>query len=62
MYPTPVNESTSKKAPFFTDDVIIRAQWSLNDEQRKVFDVLHKWSRDYIKSLRSKTLQILNPF
>ena len=35
---------------------------SLNDEQRKVFDVLHRWSRDYIKSLRSKTIQILDPF
>ena len=37
---------------------------SLNDEQRKVFDVLHKWSGDYIKrkNLRSKTIQILNPF
>ena len=35
---------------------------SLNGEQRKVFDVLNRWSRDYIKSLRSKTIQILNPF
>ena len=62
MYPTQVNQSTYKQTPFFTDDVISEHIRSLNDEQRKVFDVLHKWSRDYIKSLRSKTIQILNPF
>ena len=62
MYPTQVNQSTYKQTPFFTDDVISEHIRSLNDEQRKNFDVLHKWSRDYIKSLRSRTIQILNPF
>ena len=58
MYPTQVNQQT----PFFTDDVINEHISWLNDKQRKILDVSHKWSRDYIKSLRSKTIQILNPF
>ena len=62
IYPTQVNQSTSKQTPFFTDDVINEHIRSRNDAQQKVFDVLHKWSRDYEKSLRSKTIQILNPF
>ena len=41
MHPTQVNQSTSKQTPFFTDDVINEHIRSLNDEQRKVFDVLH---------------------
>ena len=52
MYPTQGNQSTTKKTPFFTDNVINEHIRSPNDEQQKVFDVLHKWSRDYIKSLR----------
>ena len=35
---------------------------SLNKEQRKVFDVLHKWSKDFIKNLGSKRLQTINTF
>ena len=42
MYPIQVNQSTSKQTPFFTDDVINEHIRSLNDEQLKVFDVLHK--------------------
>ena len=53
---------TNKLCAYFADDAINEQIRSLNDEQPKVFDVLHKWSRDYIKSLRSKTIQILNPF
>ena len=53
---------TTKLCAYFADDAINEQIRSLNDEQPKVFDVLHKWSRDYIKSLRSKTIQILNPF
>ena len=62
MYPTQVNQSTSKQTPFFTDDVTNEHVRSLNDKKRKVFDVLHKQSRDRIKNLRLKTIQILNPF
>ena len=53
---------TTKLCAYFADDAINEQIRSLNGEQPKVFDVLHKWSRDYIKSLRSKTIQILNPF
>ena len=42
MYPTQVNQSTSKQTPFFTDDVINEHIMSLNDKKRKVLDVLHK--------------------
>ena len=42
MYPTQVNQSTSKQTPFFTDDVTNEHVRSLNDKKRKVFDVLHK--------------------
>ena len=52
MYPTQGNQSATKKTPFFTDNVINEHIRSPNDEQQKVFDALHKWSRDYIKSLR----------
>ena len=62
MHPTSVNASTSRQTPFFTDDLINEQIRSLNEEQQKVFDVLQKRSRDYIKSLRSKTLHILNAF
>ena len=62
MYPTQVNQSTSKQTQAFTDDVINKHIRLLNGKQRKVFDVLQKWSRDYIKSSRSKTIQVLNPF
>ena len=62
MHPTSINTSTSRQMPFFTDGLINEQIRSLNEEQQKVFDVLHKRSRNYIKSLRSKTLQILNAF
>ena len=62
MHLTSINTSTSRQTRFFTDGLINEQIRSLNEEQQKVFDVLHKRSRDYIKSLRSKTLQILNAF
>ena len=46
MSPTEANQPASKRTPFFTDDVINEHIRSLNDKQLKVFDVLHKWSRD----------------
>ena len=36
------------------DHEISKAIRSLNKEQREVFDVVHKWSRDYIKQRSSK--------
>ena len=35
---------------------------SLNEEQRKVFHVLHKWSKDFVKNLGSKRPQTINLF
>ena len=35
---------------------------SLNEEQRKVFHVLHKWSKDFVKNLGSKRPQTTNLF
>ena len=35
---------------------------SLDGEQWKVFDVLHKWSKDFIKNLGSKRPQTINTF
>ena len=47
MYRTQVNQSSSKQTPFLTDEMINEHIRSLNDARRKVFDVLHKWSRDF---------------
>ena len=35
---------------------------SLNEKQWKVCDVLHKWSKDFIKNLGSKRPQTIKPF
>ena len=35
---------------------------SLNQEQQNVFDVLHKFSKDFIKNLGPKRQQMINPF
>ena len=35
---------------------------SLNKEQREVFDVVHKWSRDYVKQRFSKQPKEVKPF
>ena len=53
---------TSWQTPLFSDDMIHKHIKSLNEEQWKVFDVLHKWSKDFIKHLRSKRHQTINPF
>ena len=35
---------------------------SLNAKQRQLFEVIHKWSRDYMKNLSSKTIKNIKPF
>ncbi|XP_066926174.1 uncharacterized protein [Clytia hemisphaerica] len=35
---------------------------SLNHQQREVFDVIHKWGRDFIKNLSSKVPRNIAPF
>ncbi|XP_066925712.1 uncharacterized protein [Clytia hemisphaerica] len=35
---------------------------SLNHQQREVFDVVHKWGRDFVKNLSSKVPKCIEPF
>ena len=35
---------------------------NLNSQQRKVFDVIHKWARDYVKNLSCKSPKVIEPF
>ncbi|XP_066912801.1 uncharacterized protein [Clytia hemisphaerica] len=35
---------------------------SLNPQQREVFDVIHKWGRNFVKNLSSKDPKIVEPF
>ena len=35
---------------------------SFNVKQRQVFDVIHKWARDYVKNLSSKHVKYIKPF
>ena len=41
---------------------IINENRSLNIKQREVFNFIHKWSRDYIKSLRCKVIKKVKSF
>ena len=41
--------TSSNEITIFSDEAINENITSLNDEQRKMFDVVHKWSRDFIK-------------
>ena len=44
-------------------DVEINARIrSLNQQQREVFDVIHKWGRDFVKNLSSKVSRNIEPF
>ena len=44
------------------DNVIIKNIMSLNMQQREMFNFVHKWSRDFIKSLGYKIHQNVKPF
>ena len=46
------NNLMFKKLPAIPDNIINENIRSLNMKQREVFNFKHKWSRDYIKSLR----------
>ncbi|XP_066928370.1 uncharacterized protein [Clytia hemisphaerica] len=35
---------------------------SLNPQQREIFDVIHKWGRNFVKNLSSKDPKIVEPF
>ena len=44
------------------DNVINKNIRSLNMQQREIFNFVHKWSRDFIKSLGCKIHQHVKPF
>ena len=50
------------KLPSIPDNVINENIRSLNMKQKEVFNFIHKWSRDYIKSLRCKVIKKVKPF
>lgn len=52
----------SYEATIFLDQVINENIRSLNDVQRKLFDVVQKWSRDFIKNLCSKVCHTVKRF
>ena len=47
--------------PLCQDSVISENIRSLNAKQRQLFEVIHKWSRDYMKNLSSKTIKNMKP-
>ena len=48
--------------PVFQDSLINENIRSLNVKQRQVFDVIHKWARDYAKNWSSKHAKYIKPF
>ena len=56
------NNLIFKKLPAILDNIINENIRSLNMKQREVFNFIHKWSRDYIKSLRCKVIKKVKSF
>ena len=48
--------------PLFQDSIISENIRSLNLKQRQVFEVINKWSRDYVKNLSSKVMKKVKSF
>ena len=48
--------------PLYQDYVISENIRFLNAKQRQLFEVIHKWSRDYMKNLSIKTVKNIKPF
>ena len=48
--------------PVFQDSILRENICSLNNKQRQVFEIIHKWSTDYIKNLSSKVMKKVKPF
>lgn len=46
----------------FQDTMISGSIGSLNPKQRSVFEIIHKWSRDSVRSLYTKILIKVKPF
>ena len=51
------NSLISNKLPVIPDNIINENIGALNMKQREVFNLIHKWSRNYIKSLRCKVIK-----
>ena len=48
--------------PLYQDFIVSENICSLNAKQQPLFEIIHKWSRDYMKNLSSKTIKINKPF
>ena len=46
-----LNRCKSEQVQVFADNVINKNIRLLNEKQRQVFDIVHKWSKGYIKIL-----------
>ena len=57
----PKSGFSSSTHPVFQDSLINEIIQSLNVKQRQVFDVIHKWARDYMKNLPSKHMKYIKP-
>ena len=51
------NNLMSNKLPAIPDNIIKGNIRSLNMKQREIFNFIHKWSRDYIRSFRCKVIK-----
>ena len=56
------NNLMSNKLPVIPDNIINESIRSLNMKQREVFNIIHKWSSDYIKSLHCKVIKKVKSF
>ena len=56
------NNLMSNKLPAIPGNIINENMRSLNMKQREVFNFMHKWSRDYIKSLHCKLIKKVKSF
>ena len=57
----PESDFSCSTHPVFQDSLINETIRSLNVKQRQVFDVIHKWARDYVKNLSSKHVKYVKP-
>ena len=55
------NIFTNQLTVVLDDNVINKNIRSLNMQQREIFNLVHKWSRDFIKSLGCKMHQNVKP-
>ena len=56
------NNLMFNKLPAIPDNIIDENIGTLNMKQREVFNFIHEWSKDYIKSLRCKVIKKVKSF